>query len=87
MIDEINEMPSKQTPGKLHKSPRKYGFEDPANAIAKRKQLLVLLKARYGYTNEKAVDELARLMKQFYIINKSLGTHHARPDFQYPHAK
>jgi hypothetical protein len=40
--------------------------------IEKQGQLLSLLKRRYSYTNEKAVAELVRLLKQFSGSNKSL---------------
>ena len=40
---------------------------------AKRERFLALLKSRYGYTNDKAVDEMERILKQFYRMNRSLG--------------
>ena len=46
--------------------------EDPEKNKAKRERFLAALKSRYGYTNEKAVDELERLLKQFYRTNRSL---------------
>ena len=52
---------------------------------AKREKFLALLSSRYGYTNEKAVDELERLLKQFHRINKSLGFHRTRMNMKHPH--
>lgn len=57
---------------------------DSGEQNAKRRQFLVLLDRRYGYTNEKSVDEMKRLLKQFYFTNKSLGIYpvkkkHKRP--------
>jgi hypothetical protein len=46
----------------------------------KHNQFLALLKSRYGYSNDKAVVELERLVRQFYTANESLGVHHARPN-------
>lgn len=45
---------------------------------SKREQFLAILKDKFGYTNEKAVDELERLLKQFYTTNKSLGIRRSR---------
>ena len=47
---------------------------------AKHNQFLALLKSRYGYSNDKAVVELERLLRQFDITNKSLGVNRARPN-------
>ena len=55
---------------------------DTDRAITKHEHFLALLKKQYGYTNEKAIDELERLLKLFYTMNKSLGIHHARTDFK-----
>jgi hypothetical protein len=57
--------------------------EDPGKAKAKREKLLALLKSQYGYTNEKAVDELARLLKLFSRTNKSSGIRHIRPKIKH----
>ena len=86
MIDEMNEMQSENS-SKVVKTQKNNNFEHRGGANAKRKRLLALLKARYGYTNEKAADELTRLMKKFNITVKSPDTRHTRPDFQYPHAR
>jgi hypothetical protein len=44
----------------------------------KHARFLELLKSEYGYTNENAIAELERLLRQFSKINRSLGIHHAR---------
>jgi hypothetical protein len=58
--------------------------EDADRAITKHEHFLALLKKQYGYTNEKAVDELERLLKLFYTMNKSLGIHQARIEIKHP---
>jgi hypothetical protein len=62
----------------------KHIVENADRAITKHKHFLALLKKQYGYTNDKAVDELERLLKLFSTMNKSLGIHHARTDFNHP---
>jgi len=57
----------------------KHSIQDPNQPNAKRERFLALMKSRYGYINDKALDELKRLLKQFYKTNKSLGIRHARP--------
>jgi hypothetical protein len=47
---------------------------------SKRERLLAYLQSAYGYTNDKAVAELERLLKQFHEMNESLGIHDVRPD-------
>jgi hypothetical protein len=54
----------------------KYNIEDPDRLKVKRQLFLAMLKKRYGYSNDKAVDELQRLLTQFYRTNKSLGIRH-----------
>jgi hypothetical protein len=54
--------------------------ESPAKIRAKRERLLTVLKSRYGYTNDLAVDEMERLLKQFDKTNKSLGIRRAKTD-------
>jgi hypothetical protein len=61
----------------------KHSGEEPDEPNAKRERFLALLKSRYGYTNEKAVDELERLLKQFYRTNRSLGIRRARTNYLY----
>ena len=87
MADEIVKTQIKQTRGKVHELLSKHSVEDPDKPNFKREQFLALLKSQYGYTNEKAVDELERLLKQFYRMNRSLGTHRAWQNFKLPHAK
>jgi hypothetical protein len=38
----------------------------------KHARFIALLKSRYGYTNEKAIDEMERLLKEFSASNASL---------------
>ena len=86
MAFEIGKGSGKQTRARVHELVSQHSVEDPDQANAKRERFLALLRNQYGYTNEKAVDELERLLKQFYRTNKSLGIHSARPDFKRPHA-
>jgi hypothetical protein len=81
MTQELIPLPGKRTRTKVRDLLSKHSVDDPAKANAKRERFLFLLKNRYGYTNEKAVGELERLLKQFYKMNKSLGIHRTRPDF------
>ncbi len=60
--------------------------EGADKASVKHEQFLALLKKQYGYTNDKAVDELARLLKLFYTMNKSLGIHRAQANIKHPPA-
>ncbi|MCL4562097.1 MAG: hypothetical protein M1281_15985 [Chloroflexi bacterium] len=85
MTQDIVNKQNKQTHGKVHELLSKHSAEDPGKPNAKRERYLALLKSRYGYTNEKAVDELERLLKQFYSMNKSLGIHQPRPNIKRPH--
>ena len=78
MAHEIVKKQSKQTTGRVRELISKHSVEDLDNANPKREQLLAHIKSRYGYTNEKAVDELERLLRQFYRMNRSLGIHRAR---------
>jgi len=57
---------------------------DTDRAVTKHEHFLALLKKQYGYTNEKAIDELERLLKLFSTMNKSLGIHHVRTNFDHP---
>jgi hypothetical protein len=84
MAREIVKRQSKQTQGRGRELLSKHNVEDPDKPNPKRERFLALLKSRYGYTNEKAVDELERLLKQFYRTNRSLGIHHIRPDIKHP---
>jgi hypothetical protein len=82
MQNKIIKVQNKQTRIKVHELLNKYSVEDPEKTNAKRTQFLAMLKKRYGYTNEKSVDELKRLLKQFYRSNMSLGIHHPRPNIE-----
>jgi len=87
MADEIIKEQSKQSRSKVHELLSKHSIEDPDKPNVKREQFLALLKGRHGYTNEKAVDELERLLKQFYRMNRSIGIHHARLNSKHPQAE
>jgi uncharacterized protein YjbJ (UPF0337 family) len=84
MAQEIVKGQSKQTRGKVHELLSKHSVEDPDKVNAKRERFLALLRRRYGYSNDKAVDELERLLKSFYRMNRSLNIHLARPSFKMP---
>lgn len=87
MAHEIVNRQRNQTRSRVRELLSKSSVEDADKTNAKREQFLALLKSRYGYTNEKAVDELERLLKQFYKMNRSLGIHRARPNFKHPHVE
>jgi hypothetical protein len=72
--------PQDRGQGRLGEQP----VEDADRAIAKREHFLALLKKQYGYTNDKAVDELERILKMFYTMNKSLGIHQVQTNLQPP---
>ena len=84
MSHELIKGQSKQTRGRVRELLNDLTVEDPVKINAKRERFLALLKSRYGYTNDKAVDELERLLKQFYNSNRSLGIHRPRPSFDTP---
>jgi histidyl-tRNA synthetase len=86
MAHEIVKKQSKQTTGRVRELISKPSVEDLDNANPKRERFLAHLKSLYGYTNEKAIDELERLLKQFYKMNRSLGINRARPNIKHPHA-
>ena len=86
MAYEIVKIPDKLTGGRARELLSKHSVEDPKKTRAKHEQFLALLKKQYGYTNEKAVDELERLLKLFYSMNKSLGIHRAKTNFKNPPA-
>jgi len=87
MAEEIVKAQSKQTRSKVHELLNIHRIEDPDRPNVKREQFLALLKSKYGYTNEKAVDELERLLKQFYRMNRSLGIPRGRSNFKHLHAE
>ena len=82
MVHENVNGQSNQAGGRVHALLSKHSVEDPDQVNAKRERFLALLKSRYGYSNDKAVDELERLLKSFYRMNKSLDIHLARPSFK-----
>lgn len=75
---------SKQTLNRGRVLLSKTSIEHPDQANEKREQFLAMLKKRHGYTNEIAVDELKRLLKQFYSINRRLGIQRVWPSFKHP---
>jgi hypothetical protein len=85
MADETVQTQSEQAHVRVHELLSKYNIEDPGYTNPKRERFLAQLKSRFGYTNDKAVDELERLLKQFYRMNRSLGVHRIRPNFKHPH--
>jgi hypothetical protein len=87
MRNEIDPGTNKQTNGRVHELLNKHSNEGPNQINPKREQFLALLKGRYGYTNDKAVDELERLLRQFYQMNRSLGVRHARPNSRHLNAE
>jgi hypothetical protein len=84
---EIVKKQKSQMQGKVRALRIKPTIADPAKTNVKRARFLAMLSSRYGYTNDKAVDELERLLTQFYKSNKSLGIHHADAIFRDPGAE
>jgi hypothetical protein len=85
MAHKIVKVQSKQTCGsRVRELLSKHSVGDPYKPNAKREKFLAMLKSRYGYNNEKAVDELERLLKQFYRTNRSLGIHRPKLNFTQP---
>jgi uncharacterized protein YjbJ (UPF0337 family) len=76
-----------QTRGRMRELFGNNSVEHPDGTNAKRERLLAVLKTRYGYSNDKAVDELARLLKQFYGMNRKTTIRHTRPHFELPHTE
>ena len=83
--DTFSKIQIKKPQGKVRKLIIKHNGRDPNQTNAKRDRFLALMKSKYGYTNDKALDELTRLLKQFYTSNRSLGIRHARPGSKLPH--
>ena len=83
MTDEIVKSLSRKARVTARELLNKQDVEDPGKANAKRERFLIFLKKRYGYTNEKAVDELERLLRQFYKTNRSLGIHRTQADIKH----
>ena len=84
MAYEIDQGQIKRTHSRVHELLSKHSVDDPDKTNPKRDRFLALLKNRYGYSNDKAVDELERLLKQFYRTNRSLTTHRKRPNLKHP---
>ncbi|HMD89111.1 MAG TPA: hypothetical protein VKF38_08110 [Anaerolineaceae bacterium] len=84
MANEIGNGQNKQNHSRIHELLSKHSAEDSRKSNPKRDRFLALLKSRYGYSNDKAVDELERLLKQFYRTNRSLTIHHKRPILKPP---
>ena len=59
-------------------------LENTGQPNLKRERFLAMLKKRHGYTNEKAVDELERLLKQFYRVNRSFSSYRIRLNIEHP---
>ncbi len=71
MAHEMVTLPTRREPrGKVRELLMKHNAEEPGKVNVKRERFLTLLKNRYDYTNEEAVDELERLLRQFYRINQ-----------------
>ncbi len=77
---------SKLTRERVRELMSQHGIEDSVMTIAKRDRFMALLKRQYGYTNEKAVDEMERLLKQFHTMNRSLTFHRPRQIYKHTHA-
>ena len=84
MAYKIGNEQNKPIHGRVHELLSKHSVDDPDKSNPKRDRFLTLLKQRYGYTNDKAIDELERLLKQFYRTNRSLTIHHKRPNLKSP---
>lgn len=84
MTYKMNDKQGKPTYSRVHELLSKHSVEDPDQTNPKRDRFLALLKNRYGYSNDKAVDELERLLKQFYRTNRSLTIHRKRPNLKHP---
>ena len=85
MPSEIVKGQNKLTGGEAGELFSTYLIEEPDKTKAKHQQFLALLKKQYGYTNEKAVNELERLLKLFYTMNRSLGIHRTQTNIKHPH--
>ena len=77
----IQEKP-KQADVKVHDLVNNRSSKDPDKINARRERFLFMLKKQYGYTNERAVDELERLLKQFYRTNRSIGVYRSLSNFR-----
>jgi hypothetical protein len=85
VLEKVNKQKT-QMRGRVRALKVKPTIEDPAKPNVKRQRFLALLERQYGYTNDKAIDELERLLTQFYRTNKSLEMHRSHPVFRHPRA-
>jgi hypothetical protein len=86
MKDEMAKGQNNQTRRSARELLSLQSVEDLEKTKAKREQFLARLKKQYGYTNDKAVDELERLLKMFYTTNRSLRIHRKHTNFKHPNA-
>jgi hypothetical protein len=86
MAHELKKGQQKQAGIKVHELLSNNGSDDQGKVNARREEFLALLKKQYGYTNEKAVIELERLLRQFYKMNRSIGIYQSRTYFKRPRA-
>ena len=63
MVDEVIEEQTKKTGSRVRNLVGKHQAGDPDQVNLKRQRFLAMLSSQYGYTNEKAVEELERLLK------------------------
>lgn len=87
MARELIKGQQKQAGIKVHDLLSNHSSEDQGKTNARREEFLALLKKQYGYTNEKAVGELERLLRQFYKMNRSIGVYQSRTYFKHPRAE
>jgi hypothetical protein len=59
----------------------------PNSKATKHERFLQLLKSQYGYTNEKAIEELKRILTQFHAVNRSLSKQHLHANLRVPPAE
>lgn len=87
MAHEIIRGQNLTTRNKVRESFGIYSSVDPDKVNAKRERFLALLSRQYGYTNDKAVDELERILKEFYRVNRLLGFQRSRGKSKRPDSK
>lgn len=87
MTNELIKGQAKSPRGRVHELLSQHAVGNPEKPNLKREKFLTNLKKRFGYTNEKSVDELERLLRQFYRMNKSLGIHQEQPEVKQPKAE
>jgi hypothetical protein len=85
MTDEVVRKEKIQQPlEKFRELLNKHSDRDPDMPNPKRMRFFAYLKSQYGYTNEKAIDELERLLKQFDRSNQSLGIGRSHRNYFHP---